>query len=95
MGKHSKVFFSTKWRLGESVVLRLMECVTPTVIFDIFMGNYFTCFRLLTLLGVNKIRATCMFNKGSLPRCTIMGTNSCIKRESGHFKQCTSSKKIV
>ena len=31
-----------------------MECLTPTVCFDIFMDSYFTSFRLLTLLGVNK-----------------------------------------
>ena len=27
---------STEWRLGENVVLRLMECLTPTVKFDLF-----------------------------------------------------------
>ena len=31
-----------------------MECLTPTVCFDIFMDSYFTYFRLLTILGVNK-----------------------------------------
>ena len=49
----NKVFPSIKWGLGENVVVRLMECLTPTVSFDIFMGNYFTSFRLLTHLGVN------------------------------------------
>ena len=39
MGKHSKVSSSAKWRLRESVVLRMMECLTPTVSFDIFMDN--------------------------------------------------------
>ena len=43
MGKHSKVSSSTKWRLGESVVLRLMECLTPTVSFDIFVDNLMIC----------------------------------------------------
>ena len=33
----------------------LMECLTPTVNFDIFMDNYFTSFRLLTYLGVINI----------------------------------------
>ena len=55
MSKHSKVPSSTKWRLGENVALRLMECLTPTVSFDIFIDNYFTPFRLLTHVGVNKI----------------------------------------
>ena len=37
MGKHSKVSSSTEWRLGENVVLRSMECLPPTVKFDIFI----------------------------------------------------------
>ena len=36
MGKHFKVSSSTEWKLGESVDLRPMECLTPTVNFDIF-----------------------------------------------------------
>ena len=63
MGKHSKVSSSAKWGLGESVVLQLMLCLTPIVSFDIFMDNYFTSFRLLTLLGVNNIQATHVPNK--------------------------------
>ena len=55
MVKDSKVSSSTKWRLRENIVLRLMECVTPSVSFDIFMDNYFTFFRLLTHLEVNNI----------------------------------------
>ena len=39
-----QVASSTKWGLGENVVLRLMECLTPTVCVDIFMDNYFTFF---------------------------------------------------
>ena len=42
--KRKQVASSTRWRSGENVVLRLMECLTPTVSFDIFMGNYFTSF---------------------------------------------------
>ena len=41
-GKH--VASSTKWGLGENVLLQLMECLTPTVSFDIFMNNYLTSF---------------------------------------------------
>ena len=55
MGKHSKVSTSAKWRLGENVVLRLMECLTPSISSDIFIDNYFAPFCLLTHLGVNKI----------------------------------------
>ena len=45
MSKLSKVSFSTEWRLGESVVLRTMECLTPTVKFDIFItiSHLFVC----------------------------------------------------
>ena len=46
---------STKWGLAENIVLRLMECLTPTFRFDLFSDNYFTSFRLLTHLGVNNI----------------------------------------
>ena len=94
MGKNSKVSSSTKWRLGGRVVLQLMECLTPTVSFDIITDNYFTYSRPLAFLGVNKIRATCMFNKSSLFICAIIGDKQLQKRESGHFKRCTSSKKL-
>ena len=45
MGKLSKVSSSTEWRLGESVALHLMECLTPTVKFDIFItiSHLFVC----------------------------------------------------
>ena len=45
MGKHSKVSSSTEWRLGENVVLRLMESLTLTVSFDIFitLSHLFVC----------------------------------------------------
>ena len=54
------------------------------VSFEIFMGNYFTYFCLLTPvlppppphtpppLGVNKIPAKCVFNKSILPKCTFI-----------------------
>ena len=38
----------TKWGLEENVVLGLMECLTPTFSFYIFMDNYFTSFHVLT-----------------------------------------------
>ena len=95
MSKYSKVFSSTKWRLGENVALWLMECLTSSVSFDIFMDNYFTSFRLLTHLGVNNIRATRVLNKIRLGKCTIAGDKQLQKKESGHFEQRTSSKKAV
>ena len=96
MGKYSKVSSSSKWRLGENVVLGLMECLTPSVSFNIFMDNYFTSFCLVTLLGVNNIRATRVLNKNRLRKCTIIGDKQLQKqKERGHFEQCTSSKKAV
>ena len=56
--------------LGENVVLRLVDCLTPTVSFDEFMDNYFTSFCLLIHLGVTNIRATGVLNKNRLRKCT-------------------------
>ena len=64
--KGKLVASSGKWGLGENIALRLMECLTLTVIFNIFMDNYFTSLRLFTHLGVNNIRATGMLNKNRL-----------------------------
>ena len=65
--KGKQVASSTKLGSGEKVVLRLMECLTPTFSFDIliFMDNCFTFFCLLTHLGVNNIRATCIRKTGT------------------------------
>ena len=87
MGKHSKVSSFTKWRSGENVVLRMMECLTATVSFDIFMDNYFTSFRLLTLLEVNNIPEIRVLNKNRLRKCTIIGEKPLQKKERGYFKQ--------
>ena len=48
--KGKQVASFTKWGLGDNVVLRLMECLTPTVGFDLFMDNYFTSFHLFVCL---------------------------------------------
>ena len=66
-----------------------MECLTPSINFDIFTDNYFTSFRLLTLLGVNNIRAKRVLNKNRLRKFTIIGHKQLQKKERGHFKkQC-------
>ena len=64
--KRKKVVSSTRWRLGENIVLRLTECLAPTASFDIFMGNYFTSFLLLTYIGINNNRVTDVLNKNGL-----------------------------
>ena len=95
MSKHFKVSFSTKWRLGENVVLQLMKCLTSSVSFDTFMKNYFLTFRLLILLRVNNIRATRVLNKNRLRKCTVIGEKQLQNKERGHFEKRTSSKKTV
>ena len=81
--KGKQVATPTKWGLGENVVLRLVECLTPAVSFDIFMDNFFTSFRLLTNLGVNNNRATGVLHKNRLRQCTIIGE----KKEHDYFEQ--------
>ena len=48
--KGKQVASSTKWGLRDSVVLRLVECLTPTVSFVLFMDCYFSSFRLFIWL---------------------------------------------
>ena len=45
MVKHAKVSSSTEWRLGENLVLRTVECLTPTFNVDIFItiSHLFVC----------------------------------------------------
>ena len=45
MNKHSNVFSSTEWRLGENTVLWSMECFITAVKFDKFItiSNMFVC----------------------------------------------------
>ena len=71
--KEKQFASSTKGGLGESVVLRLMECLPPTFSYHIFTNNYFTSFRLLTHLGINNIRATGVLSENRLRKCTIIG----------------------
>ena len=49
-----------------------MKCLSSAVIFDIFMDNYFTSFRQLTLLPANNIRAARVLNKNMLLKCNII-----------------------
>ena len=80
MVKHSKVYSSTKWRLQVNIILRLIECLTPSVSFDIFMDNYFTFFCLLNHLGVKNIRATHVYSaKIGYANALLLRTSSCKK----------------
>ena len=95
MGKYSNVFSSTKWRLGEKVVLWLIKCLCPAVSFDKFMNNNFTSFCQLTLLRVKNVRATRVLNKDMLRKCTITRDKQLRKKELCDFRQRRSSKKSV
>ena len=48
--KGKQVAFFTKWGLGDNVILWLLECLTLTVSFDLFVDNYFTSFCLYVCL---------------------------------------------
>ena len=93
MGKHSKVSSTTKWRLGENVVLRLIKWLAPSVSFDTFMDNYFTPFRLLTHLGVNNIRATRVLNKNRLRKFNFIGDKQLQKRNVTTLNSAHEAKK--
>ena len=83
MGRQSKVSPSTKWRLGENLVLQLMECVswlTPSVSFEIFMNNCFTSFRLLPTLELTTFEQHVCSTKIGYANALSLGTNSCEKR---------------
>ena len=83
MGRHSKFFPSTKWKLGENFVLRPMECLTPTVKFDTFLT-------ITARLGVNNIRVT-----GVLKNATALqlGRSSCKKRNVATLNNAHQAKK--
>ena len=94
--KGKQVASSTKWGLGDNVVLRLMECLTPTVSFDLFMDNYFTSFRLfvcLPTLELTTFEQEVCSTKIGYANTLSSGTNSCKKRNvatlnsAAHIKQ--------
>ena len=82
MDKHFKVSSSSKLKLGENVALRLMESLTPSAGFGIFMDNYFTSSCLLTRHSVSNMQATRVLNKNSLRKCTIIGDKQLQKKKN-------------
>ena len=81
--KRNQVAFSTKWGLGDNVVLRIMEYLTLTVSFDLLMDEYFTSCRLFiclpTLESTTFEQETCS-RKISYVNTLSSGKNSCKKR---------------
>ena len=68
------------------IMKTLMESLTATFSFDIFMGNYFTFVHLLTQLGVNNTQATSVPNKNRLHICKAIEKKQ--QTERGYFEQC-------
>ena len=88
--KGKQVASSTKWGLEDNVVLRLMECLNPTVSFDLFIDNYFTSFSffvLLTHLEVNNIRAKRCVQQKKATQIHYHGGKQQQRKECGHFEQ--------
>ena len=80
--------------LGENVVLRLVDCLTPAVSFDVFMDDYFTSFCLLIHFGVTIIRATGVLNKNRLRKCTN-GQTAAKKRNAATLNSAAYLQKAV
>ena len=96
--KEKQVASSTKYGLGENIVLRLMECLTPTFSFDIF---WMTISYLSSLYPPwsQQHRAIGMFNKKRLRKCTIIGDKQPQKKGTwsiwkAHIKQESSANLI-
>ena len=89
MGKHSKVSYSTEWKLGENVVLPPMECLTPTVQFDIFItiSHLFVYRPTLQLTTFeHQVYSTTQMH---------WGQKAAKRKERGHFKLRSPCKKAV
>ena len=82
--KGKQVASSTKWGLRESVVLRLIDSLTATIIIN----------NINKINNVNNIRAAVVLNKNRLHKCNITGDKQ-LKKERHHFEQRISSKKAV
>ena len=95
VNKGKQVASSTKWGLGDNVVLRLMECLTPTVSCHLFMANYFTSFCFFVFLPTLELticeQAVCSTKLGyaNAPSSAI---NSCKKRNATTLKSAAHIK---
>ena len=100
--KGKEVVSSTKWGLGDNIVLRLMECLTPIISFDLLMDNYFASFRLFVCwpaLELTEFEQVVCPSKIGYVNTLSSGINSCKKRNvatlnsAAHIKQkrCVTS----
>ena len=94
--KGKQVASSTKCWLGDNVVLRLVECLTRTVNFDLFTYNFFTSFGLfvcLPTLELTTFEQEVGSTKIGYANALSSGTNCCKKRKvatlnsAAHIKQ--------
>ena len=85
----------TKWGLGDNVVLRLMECLTPAVSCHLFMANYFTSFRLFVSLPTLELticeQVVCSTKIG-YANTPSLGINSCKRWNVATLKSAVHSK---
>ena len=98
MGKYSKVSSSTERRLGEKVILRLMECLTPTVSFDIFrtISHLSVCLPTLELTSFEK--QVCSSTQMQYHREQTTAKKKKKKKKKNqrrHFEQRASGKKAA
>ena len=78
-----QVPYSTRGGLRNNNVLRFMECLTPTVSFNLFTDNYFTYFRLficLPTLELATFKQDVCSTKIVSAKTLSTGANNCKKR---------------
>ena len=96
MGQRSKVSSSTKWRLGENVVLRLMKWLTPSVSFDILLISISHLLVCLPTLELTTFEQHVCSTKKGYANALSLRTNSCKKKKrtwplwTAHIKQKSS-----
>ena len=83
MGKHFKVFSSTKWILRENVVLRLMECLVLVLIYLwITISHFLVC---LPTMELTTFAQHVCSTKIGYANALSLGKHRCKKKERGHF----------
>ena len=98
MVKHSKVSSSTKWRLRGNVILDLMECLNPSVTFDVFMDSY--CVFLWIIMDNSPTLELTKFEQHVCSTKKVMQMHYhwgeiAATKERDHFEQRTFYKKAV
>ena len=82
--KGKQVASCTKQGLGENVALRLMECLTPTVSFDMIL--------IYLLMSISFVQQVCSTKIG-YANAQSQGTNNCKKRNSATLNSVHQAEK--